>query len=43
MEACSHGCAGTLPILVMFWWEKAANAVRAGHSRRFGLITTNEA
>lgn len=27
--------------LVMFWWEKAANAVRAGHSRRFGLITTN--
>lgn len=27
--------------LVMFWWHKAAEAVRAGHSQRFGLITTN--
>jgi hypothetical protein len=26
---------------VMFWWEKAALATRAGHTRRFGLITTN--
>jgi len=27
--------------LVMFWWEKSAQAVRAGQARRFGLITTN--
>lgn len=26
---------------VMFWWEKAALAVRAGKTRRFGFITTN--
>lgn len=26
---------------VMFWWEKAALATRAGKLRRFGLITTN--
>ena len=27
--------------LVMYWWDKAASMVRAGHCRRFGLITTN--
>jgi len=26
---------------VLYWWHKAANAVRAGRTRRFGLITTN--
>lgn len=26
---------------VMYWWEKAALAARAGGLRRFGLITTN--
>lgn len=26
---------------VMFWWEKAALAARAGKTRRFGFITTN--
>ena len=26
---------------VMFWWEKAALAVRAGKARRLGFITTN--
>ena len=26
---------------VMFWWEKAALATRAGKARRFGFITTN--
>jgi hypothetical protein len=26
---------------VMYWWQKAALNVRSGHSRRFGLITTN--
>ncbi len=26
---------------VMYWWEKAALAVEAGATRRFGLITTN--
>ena len=26
---------------VMFWWEKAALAIRAGKARRFGFITTN--
>lgn len=26
---------------VMFWWEKAALATRAGKTRRFGFITTN--
>ena len=26
---------------VMFWWDKAAELVRAGRARRFGLITTN--
>jgi len=26
---------------VMYWWEKAALATRAGKLRRFGLITTN--
>ena len=26
---------------VMFWWEKAALAARAGKARRFGFITTN--
>ena len=26
---------------VMFWWDKAAELVRAGRVRRFGLITTN--
>ncbi|WP_370528963.1 class I SAM-dependent DNA methyltransferase [Paracoccus sp. AK26] len=26
---------------VMFWWEKAALAVRAGKTRRLGFITTN--
>lgn len=26
---------------VMYWWEKAALATRAGKVRRFGLITTN--
>jgi hypothetical protein len=27
--------------LVMYWWHHAAEAVRCGHARRFGLITTN--
>ncbi len=27
--------------LVLYWWHKAADAVRLGRSRRFGLITTN--
>lgn len=27
--------------LVMYWWDKAADLVRAGSLRRFGLITTN--
>ena len=27
--------------LVMYWWERAAEAVRAGRVRRFGLITTS--
>ena len=27
--------------LVMFWWHKAAELVRTGSVRRFGLITTN--
>lgn len=26
---------------VMYWWEKAALATRAGKTRRFGFITTN--
>ena len=26
---------------VMFWWDKAAEYTRAGHTRRFGFITTN--
>ena len=26
---------------VMYWWEKAALATRAGRTRRFGFITTN--
>ncbi|WP_291198902.1 DNA methyltransferase [Geothrix sp.] len=26
---------------VLYWWHKAAEAVKAGHTRRFGLITTN--
>jgi len=26
---------------VMFWWDKAAEAVRSGKAERFGLITTN--
>ncbi len=26
---------------VMFWWEKAAEQVRAGATKRFGFITTN--
>jgi hypothetical protein len=26
---------------VMFWWEVAAELVRSGRARRFGLITTN--
>ncbi|OZC02390.1 class I SAM-dependent DNA methyltransferase [Rubricoccus marinus] len=29
--------------LVMYWWHKAAEAVREGSSERFGLITTNSA
>jgi hypothetical protein len=27
--------------LVMYWWEKAAETLRAGKARRFGFITTN--
>lgn len=27
--------------LVMYWWHKAAQAVRLGEAERFGLITTN--
>jgi hypothetical protein len=27
--------------LVMYWWEKAAEAVRRGRAERFGFITTN--
>lgn len=26
---------------VMYWWHKAANLVACGHTRQFGLITTN--
>ena len=26
---------------VMYWWNRAAQQVSAGHARRFGLITTN--
>lgn len=26
---------------VLYWWHKAAEAIRSGHTRRFGLITTN--
>ncbi len=26
---------------VMYWWHRAAQAVRSGRTRRFGLITTN--
>lgn len=26
---------------VMHWWDRAANAVRAGNARRFGFVTTN--
>lgn len=26
---------------VMYWWQQAAEQVRAGHTRRFGFITTN--
>jgi hypothetical protein len=26
---------------VMYWWDKAAELVRAGKAKRFGLITTN--
>ena len=26
---------------VMYWWDRAADAVRAGTAERFGLITTN--
>lgn len=26
---------------VMYWWKRAAETVRAGRARRFGLITTN--
>jgi hypothetical protein len=26
---------------VMFWWNRAAELVRAGEARRFGMITTN--
>ncbi|MEM6337298.1 MAG: DNA methyltransferase, partial [Bacteroidota bacterium] len=26
---------------VMFWWHRAAEAVRRGETRRFGLVTTN--
>lgn len=26
---------------VMYWWSRAAQTVRAGQARRFGLITTN--
>jgi len=27
--------------LVLYWWHKAAETVRSGRTRRFGLITTN--
>jgi hypothetical protein len=26
---------------VMYWWQRAADTVRVGEARRFGLITTN--
>ena len=26
---------------VMYWWNRAAQEVSAGHARRFGLLTTN--
>ena len=29
--------------LVMYWWDRAAAAVRSGETDRFGLITTNSA
>jgi hypothetical protein len=50
-EATGDGYAetlrGTYPAVpesadfVMYWWHKAAELVRAGKAKRFGLITTN--
>ncbi len=43
-EALRAAWAGDVPEsadLVMFWWEKAAELVRAGSAQRFGFITTN--
>jgi hypothetical protein len=39
-----RGCYPTVPDtsdLVIYWWHKAAKALRSGVTRRFGLITTN--
>ncbi|MAS53143.1 MAG: hypothetical protein CMJ44_00695 [Pimelobacter sp.] len=51
IESLGEGYTGTLrrayPAVtesadfVMYWWDRAAEAVRAGRVRRFGLITTN--
>jgi len=50
-EALGEGYAETLRAaystvpetadLVLYWWQKAADLVRLGKTRRFGLITTN--
>ncbi|GMV41595.1 MAG: hypothetical protein AMXMBFR64_33110 [Myxococcales bacterium] len=39
-----RGCyaeVGKTVDFVMYWWHRAADAVRAGQTERFGLITTN--
>ncbi len=44
VEALRKAWKGDVPDsadLVMFWWRKAAELVRDGKAKRFGLITTN--
>lgn len=43
-SALRKAYAGRVPDsadLVMYWWDKAAEAVRSGQTERFGFITTN--
>ena len=43
-EAVREAWKGAVPEsadFVMYWWQKAAELVRNGKARRFGLITTN--
>jgi len=43
-EALRKAWKGAVPDsadFVMFWWEKAAQLLKAGKTRRFGFITTN--